>query len=95
MLAAATYQVFRNGLDLWLLTSPNQAQKEIEKGQAPRGIERVDRRNPNLPGSQDEVHVNGGAIKRDGTIKHSLRAPLTNAQKAWLRNWGFKIPAGS
>jgi hypothetical protein len=56
------------------------------------GIERVDKKT-NFPGSQDEVHVNGGSIKRDGTIKHKLNTPLTRAQKDWMRKWGFKVPA--
>ena len=67
------------------------AQKAIERGQAPKGIERVDRKR-NFPNSQDEVHVNGGSIKRDGNIKHGLDKPLTQAQKDWLSKWGFKIP---
>jgi RHS repeat-associated protein len=72
--------------------SAGAAQKAIERGQAPPGIERVDKRKTGIPGSQDEVHVNGGSIKRNGDIKHTLDKPLNGAQKDWLRKWGFQVP---
>ena len=68
------------------------AQKAIERGQAPKGIERVDKRT-NLPNSQDEVEFKPkGSIQRDGTIKHPLGSRLTAAEKEWMTKWRFKIP---
>ena len=69
-----------------------RCQRDIDRHRAPEGIERVDKKT-NFPGSQDEVHVNGGAVRRDGTIKHQLKKPLNNSQKEWMRKWGFRIPS--
>lgn len=75
-----------------IMFSAGRMQREVERGLAPPGIERVDGRT-NYPNSQDEVHVNGGAITRNGTIKHKLDKPLTNKQKKWLSDHGWRIPA--
>jgi len=87
----------RAGFRWWLwriaYIRANQANQDIKAGRAPRGIERVDTPKSSVPGSQSEVHVNGGSINADGTIKHALRSPLTNAQKRWMTKWGFRIPS--
>jgi hypothetical protein len=65
--------------------SPNQMQKVVERGQAPIGIERVNKGNPNLF-EQPHVHLQGGAaLNKDGTRKHG-NALLTNDQAKWLRD---------
>ena len=71
--------------------SPNQMQKAVERGQAPDGVERVDRGNPDL-WEQPHVHLNGGAaLNKDGTWKHG-NANLTGDQRKWLQDNGWKLP---
>lgn len=64
----------------------NQMDKEIDRDQAPRGIERADK--GKIPGEQDQVHVNDGAINEDGTWKYEPAKPLNNKQRGWLDKWG-------
>jgi RHS repeat-associated protein len=74
--------------------SPNQANGEIKKGNAPPGIERIDPANPDIPGNQDHAHLDDGTvINRDGTTSHdSGGTPKpTNKQKRFLRRYGFKV----
>ncbi len=74
--------------------SPNQANQEIKKGTAPPGIDRVDRGNPAIPGSQDHAHLGDGTvINRDGSTSHDSRGTPnpTNKQKQFLRRYGFKL----
>jgi hypothetical protein len=73
----------------WFLAK--SAQEQARRGQAPRGIERVDSPKSSVPGSQWEVHVNGGSINKDGTIKHVPRSPLTKQQKEWMRKHGWNV----
>jgi hypothetical protein len=66
----------------------NQA---IKRGQAPKGIERVD--TPKVPG--EKLHVtfsDGSALNKDGTWKHNKGIQLTNAQRNWLIANGWKVP---
>jgi hypothetical protein len=70
--------------------SPNQLNRMINRGQAPRGIERVD--TGKVKGEQTHVHVNNGALNRDGTWKHEPSSPLTRSQRDWLRDNGWELP---
>ncbi|MHB8891445.1 MAG: RHS repeat-associated core domain-containing protein, partial [Candidatus Limnocylindrales bacterium] len=79
----------RSSIRGWFLAK--SAQEEARRGQAPRGIERVDSPKSSVPGSQWEVHVNGGSINKDGTIKHVPRSPLTKQQKEWMRKHGWNV----
>ena len=68
--------------------------QEIKRGLAPDGIERVDRADPNIPGSQDHVHFEGqrATLNRDGTWGHGDEpGELTGAQKDWLKGHGWNI----
>jgi len=72
-------------------TSPNQLQKQVEKGQQPRGVDRVDPGNPNT-GEMPHVHLNDGrALNQDGTWKHGS-GNVNNAVKEWLQQNGWKAP---
>jgi RHS repeat-associated protein len=71
-------------------TSLNQMNQQIRRGQAPRGINRVDR--AKVPGEQDNVHFeDGSALNRDGSWKHGSTT-LTNAQQDWLLRGGWRLP---
>ena len=66
-------------------------QKAIERGQAPAGVERIDRGNPSLF-EQPHVHFDGGAaLNKDGTWKHE-NAFLTEDQKQWLKDNQWTLP---
>jgi RHS repeat-associated protein len=75
-------------------SSPNQMNKEIERGQGPTGVERVDRADPNNPGNQDHVHFTGerATLNRDGTWGHGDgELNLTNKQREWLKRHGWCV----
>jgi hypothetical protein len=75
------------------MTSPGRMQKEVERGQAPAGVDRVDTGNSNL-GEKDHVHFDdGSALNSDGTWKHGS-SRLTNSQKEWLQKHEWSIPPG-
>lgn len=70
--------------------SPNQLNKAIRRGQAPRGIERIDI--GKVKGEQTHVHLGKGhALNIDGSWKHGGTS-LTNNQKKWLIKNGWKVP---
>jgi len=65
-------------------------QKQVERNQAPKSIERVD--NARTPYEKDQVHFkDGSAMNKDGSWKHGGRA-LTNAEKEWLTKNGWELP---
>ncbi|HVQ09342.1 MAG TPA: RHS repeat-associated core domain-containing protein [Allosphingosinicella sp.] len=70
--------------------SPNQINQAVQRGQAPRGIGRVDV--GRVQGEQTHIVVNGGALNRDGTWKHAPRSGLNAAQRRWLQNNGWGLP---
>ena len=75
-------------------STPNQMQKEVERGQAPAGIHRVDKYNTQVKGEKDHIHLDnddGPALNRDGTWKHGGRI-LTNSEKEWISQHGWKHP---
>ncbi len=71
--------------------SPNQMNKAIKRGQAPKGMKRVD--TGKIKGEQTHAHFdNGAALNKDGTWKHGS-ADITAKQKDWLTNNGWTLPA--
>ena len=68
--------------------SGNQLQKAIEKGKAPKSIDRYD----NGKGDYEKPHVHfkdGNALNQDGTWKHGGR-DLTNKEKEFLKRYDWK-----
>ncbi len=69
----------------------NQMNKQIKSGKAPKGIVRVDQ--PKIAYEKPHVHFGEkDALNIDGTWKHGGNITLTNAQKEWLLNNGWKLP---
>ena len=72
------------------VTSTNQMNKQVERGQAPKSVDRVDP--ARVPGEKPHVEFNdGNALNNDGTWKHGGRA-LTNAERDWLVSNGWSLP---
>ncbi len=70
--------------------TPNQLNKDIHAGRAPKSIARVD--TPKVVGEQLHNLAGGRhALNIDGTWKHSGRK-LTSAEKKWLSANGWKLP---
>ena len=70
--------------------SANQLNAAIRRGQAPRGIERIDV--PKIKGEQLHVHFkDGSALNIDGTWKHGTKA-LTQDETEWLLANGWTSP---
>ena len=70
-------------------TSPNQMQKQVERGKAPREIERVDK--PHQKGGQNHVHFKDGtSLNKDGSVHDAHRGTPnpSRASKEWLINNG-------
>ena len=73
-------------------TSQNQMQKQVEKGQAPKDVDRVDK--PHVEGQQPHVHFKDGtSLNQDGTVhdKHLGFPKLTKKTRDWLINNGWKV----
>lgn len=75
-------------------TSQNQMQKQVEQGNAPNGVDRVDP--AHVPGQQPHVHFSDGtSLSMDGTIhdKHRGIPNITNAIAKWLdvNGWANKV----
>jgi hypothetical protein len=76
--------------------SNNQIQMQVEKGQAPKGVTRIDG-----PKGKEHAHFKNDknlALYRDGSIRHGtiedLKKVMTNDIKNWLINNGWKLPNG-
>ncbi|MBQ7934997.1 MAG: hypothetical protein IJ333_01420, partial [Clostridia bacterium] len=72
-------------------TSPNQMQKQVERGQAPKTVIRVD--NPKIPNQLPHVHFRDGtSLNIDGSVHDSMNGihSLTNSERIWLfeNGWG-------
>nr|MBQ6242071.1 hypothetical protein [Lachnospiraceae bacterium] len=68
-------------------TSANQMQKQIEKGQAPKDVDRADKGNRNIKGNKDHIHFKDGTVLNyDGTISHESRGipQISNETAKWL-----------
>jgi hypothetical protein len=71
-------------------SSAGRMQREVDRGQAPRSVRRVDRARAYR--EQDNVHFKSGdTLNRDGTWKHGGR-DLTNGEKEWLSGHGWSLP---
>ena len=73
------------------ITSPNQMQMQVERGQAPKGVLRVD--NPKIPGQQPHIHFSDGtSLNIDGSVHDRKNGipNLTNEIKIWLEKNGWK-----
>ncbi len=72
-------------------TSPNQMQKQVERGQAPSTVVRVD--NPKIQGQLPHIHFRDGtAMNIDGSVHDAMKGvhTLTNSERIWLfdNGWG-------
>jgi hypothetical protein len=64
--------------------------RAIQRGQAPRGITRIDV--PKVPNEQRHATFeDGSALNIDGTWKHG-GVDLTNSQMEWLIENGWTVP---
>ena len=64
--------------------SPNQMNDKISKGQAPRGVERIDK--GKVKGEQDHAPLSdGSAINKDGSAKHGSPDPAKAQKEFWKR----------
>lgn len=80
---------------LHLASSVNQMNREVQTGQAPSDVKRVEKAKEGGPGAQDHVHLkDGSALNRDGTWRHGF-SKLSNAVKDWLVSHGWTLPGGS
>ena len=71
-------------------SSQNQLQKQGERGQAPRDVDRVDK--PHQKGQQPHVHFKDKtSLNQDGTVHdaHNGIPSPSNEVKNWLRNNGW------
>lgn len=72
------------------VASPNQLNKQIQRGLAPKGVQRVDI--GKVTGEQTHVHFDdGSALNIDGTWKHG-ESDLSNSVKDWLQSNGWTTP---
>jgi len=73
--------------------SRNQMQKDVEKGKAPKGVDRVDPpHNPNVPDQKPHVHfTDGTAMNYDGTPhdKSHGNPNITKKIAKWLESYNW------
>ena len=75
-------------------TSQNQMQKQVEKGTAPKGVDRVDK--PHTDTGQPHIHFgeNDRALNMDGTWHDTGKniPKITSAIKKWILKNGWSLP---
>ena len=72
--------------------NPGSLQQQVEKGQAPREVDRVDK--PHVPGQKPHVHFKDGtSLNNDGTLHdvHKGTPAPSNKTIDWLNNNGWKV----
>jgi len=71
-------------------------QREVERGHAPNGVDRVDRGNPSDPGdAEPHVHLDDGrALTQSGRWKHGA-GEVTKSIADWLKGHGWSTPGGN
>lgn len=72
--------------------SPGKLQKEVERGKAPKDVNRVDK--PHIPGQKPHVHFKDGtSLNEDGTIhdKKNGEPSLSNKTVKWLEKHNWRI----
>jgi len=72
-------------------TSPNQMQKQVERGQAPRSVNNVHK--PHVTGQKPHIHFKDGtSLNIDGSVHDKMNGThiLTNDEQIWLfeNGWG-------
>lgn len=72
--------------------SVNQIRQQIKRGQAPESVNRIDSGKGN---EKEHIHFDNDkhALNIDGTWKHGGKK-LTNTEKEWLKNIGWRLPNG-
>ncbi len=87
-----TYYVSELGILVHnMCTTPNQLQKQVEIGQAPKGLDRVDM--PHVDGQKPHIHfTDGTSLNKDGSIhdKHKGIHNPSNKIIDWLTKNGWK-----
>jgi len=74
-------------------SSPGKMQREVERGQSPRNIDRVDK--GHIPNQEPHVHYSdGGSSTQSGKVhdRHKGILITTNEVKMWLEKHGWKTP---
>ncbi len=70
----------------------NRMQQEVNKGQAPRTVLRVDQASLNIGDNYAHVHfTDGNALNDQGRWKHGKRE-LSREEKKWLEKHGWTLP---
>ncbi len=74
-------------------SSPGNMQRQVEKGQAPNSVDRVDKGDPNNPGDKEpHIHFKDkSALTQSGAWKHGGR-DLTAAERKWITGNNWKVP---
>lgn len=93
---AATGKLWGRALTNFLYkkaSSAGRMQREVERGQAPSEVDRVDRGNPSDPGdAEPHVHFNDGkALTQSGRWKHGA-GEISRAVREWLEQHGWSAP---
>ena len=71
------------------ITSPNQMQSQVEKGQAPKSVDR-----PHVPGQKPHIHFKDcTSINVDGSVHdiHKEIPNITNKIKEWIIRNGWRV----
>jgi hypothetical protein len=74
-------------------SSPGGMQKEVERGQAPRDVDHVDK--GHVPGQEPHVHYKDGTSSSQSGGEHDAHKgepTPSNATKDWLKNHGWTPP---
>ncbi|TDB43185.1 hypothetical protein C5467_23585 [Photorhabdus khanii subsp. guanajuatensis] len=74
-------------------STPGAMQKQVERGQAPRDIERVDK--GHIPGQEPHVHYKDGTSSNQSGGVHDAHRGIPNPSKKtieWLRDHGWTPP---
>lgn len=72
--------------------SPSNLQRQVERGQAPRDVDRADK--PHVPGQEPHVHFKDGTfLNKDGTIHDAHKGTPNPSNKVikWLKENGWKV----
>ena len=72
--------------------SPSSLQKEVEKGRAPKDVDRVDK--PHVEGQKPHIHFKDKtSLNNDGTIhdKHRGMPDVSNKVRKWLESHGWRV----
>lgn len=76
-------------------TSQNQMQRQVERGQAPNSVDRIDpAHTPGIGSSQPHVHfTDGTALNQDGTIHDAFNGvpKMTKKVVDWLTQNGWSV----